>query len=160
MMHISLIAVGKLKEDYLERGISEYVKRLNGYGKISVIEVAEERAPDKMSPAIEKQIQRKEGERVLSQLQEGVYVIALAIHGQTLSSEQFARQLNELAVYGRSEVAFIIGGSIGLSDEVLQRADKQLSFGRMTYPHQLMRLVLIEQIYRAFKINRGETYHK
>jgi 23S rRNA (pseudouridine1915-N3)-methyltransferase len=158
-LHIQLIAVGKLKERYLVDGIAEYVKRLGPYAKVQLVEVPDEKAPESMSPAEEQQVKGKEGERLLAQLWSDAFVVALAIDGQALSSEQLAQQLDELATYGRSQVAFVIGGSLGLSSEVLRRADMRLSFGRMTLPHQLMRLVLAEQIYRAFKINRGDAYH-
>jgi 23S rRNA (pseudouridine1915-N3)-methyltransferase len=159
-LHIQLLAVGKLKERYLADGIAEYIKRLGPYAKVQMVEVPDERAPETMSPAEEQQVKVKEGERLLAQLRSDTFVVALALDGQTLSSEQLAQQLDQLATYGRSQVAFVIGGSLGLSSEVLARADMRLSFGRMTLPHQLMRLVLVEQIYHACKINRGEPYHK
>jgi 23S rRNA (pseudouridine1915-N3)-methyltransferase len=159
-LHIQLLTVGKLKERYLADGIAEYIKRLGPYAKVQMVEVPDERAPETMSPAEEQQVKMKEGERLLAQLRSDTFVVALALDGQTLSSEQLAQQLDQLATYGRSQVAFVIGGSLGLSSEVLARADMRLSFGRMTLPHQLMRLVLVEQIYRACKINRGEPYHK
>jgi 23S rRNA (pseudouridine1915-N3)-methyltransferase len=159
-LHIQLLAVGKLKERYLADGIAEYIKRLGPYAKVQMIEVPDEKAPESMSPAEEQQVKQKEGERLLAQLRSDAFVVALALDGQALSSEQLAQQLDQLATYGRSQVAFVIGGSLGLSSEVLGRADMRVSFGRMTLPHQLMRLVLVEQIYRAFKINRGEPYHK
>lgn len=159
-MNIQIITVGKLKERYLVDGIAEYVKRLGPYAKVSMVEVPDEKAPENMSAAEEDQVRRREGERILSSLREDAYAIALAIDGEQLASEQLAARLQDLATYGRSQVAFIIGGSLGLSPEVLRRADMRLSFGRMTLPHQLMRLVLVEQIYRAFKINRREPYHK
>jgi 23S rRNA (pseudouridine1915-N3)-methyltransferase len=159
-LHIQLLTVGKLKERYLADGIAEYIKRLGPYAKVQMVEVPDERAPETMSPAEEQQVKGKEGERLLAQLRSDTFVVALALDGQTLSSEQLAQQLDQLATYGRSQVAFVIGGSLGLSSEVLARADMRLSFGRMTLPHQLMRLVLVEQIYRAYKINRGEPYHK
>ncbi|WP_281883346.1 23S rRNA (pseudouridine(1915)-N(3))-methyltransferase RlmH [Paenibacillus sp. YYML68] len=159
-MNIQIISVGKLKENYLVQGIAEYVKRLGPYAKVTLVEVPDEKAPETISAAEEAQVKQREGERLLAQLREQTYVIALAIDGRTLSSEELARQLEDLAVYGRSHVAFVIGGSLGLAPEVLKRADLKLSFGRMTLPHQLMRLVLVEQVYRAFKIVRGEPYHK
>jgi 23S rRNA (pseudouridine1915-N3)-methyltransferase len=159
-MHIQIASVGKLKERYLVDGIAEYVKRLGPYAKVQVVEVTDEKAPESMSPAEERQVKEREGERLLAQLRSDAFVVALAIDGQALSSEQLAQQLADLGTYGRSQVAFVIGGSLGLSSEVLERADMRLSFGRMTLPHQLMRLVLVEQIYRAFKINRREPYHK
>ncbi|MVP00726.1 MULTISPECIES: 23S rRNA (pseudouridine(1915)-N(3))-methyltransferase RlmH [Paenibacillus] len=159
-MHITIATIGKLKEKYLVNGIDEYVKRLGPYAKVQMIEVPDEKAPESMSPAEEQQVRVKEGERLLAKLAPDAFVVALAIDGETWSSEQLAQQLDRLATYGRSQVAFVIGGSLGLSSEVLRRADAKLSFGRMTLPHQLMRLVLVEQVYRAFKINRGEPYHK
>ncbi|MEX1029011.1 MAG: 23S rRNA (pseudouridine(1915)-N(3))-methyltransferase RlmH [Paenibacillaceae bacterium] len=159
-MNIQIVAVGKLKEKYWVQGIEEYIKRLGPYAKVQMSEVADEKAPDSMSAAEERQVKVKEGERILAQLNADAYVIALSLDGQAWSSEQLAGQLAELGTYGRSKVSFVIGGSLGLSDGVLQRSDMRLSFGRMTYPHQLMRLILVEQVYRAFKIMRGEPYHK
>ena len=159
-MNIQIIAVGKLKEKYLTQGIAEYVKRLGPYTKLQIIEVADEKAPEQLSESEERQIKAKEGERILSHVRPDAYVIALAIDGEMWTSEQLAGKLDELATYGASHVCFIIGGSLGLSDEVLRRANLKLSFGRITYPHQLIRLILVEQIYRTFKIIRGEPYHK
>ncbi|MGM0901517.1 23S rRNA (pseudouridine(1915)-N(3))-methyltransferase RlmH [Mesobacillus maritimus] len=159
-MHISIVTVGKLKEKYLKQGIEEYVKRLNSYAKIEIFEVPDEKAPEELSEVEMEQVKQKEGERILSKIHQDTYVIALAINGKLKSSEELAENLDKLATYGKSKVAFVIGGSLGLSDEVLKRADEQLSFSKMTFPHQLMRLILVEQIYRAFRINRGEPYHK
>lgn len=159
-MNISIVTVGKLKEKYLKLGIEEYVKRLNSYAKIEMIEVPDEKAPEILSEIEMKQVKQKEGERILAKINQDTYVIALAINGKLKSSEELADNLDKLATYGKSKVAFVIGGSLGLSDEVLKRADEQLSFSKMTFPHQLMRLILVEQIYRAFRINRGEPYHK
>ncbi|WP_199616955.1 23S rRNA (pseudouridine(1915)-N(3))-methyltransferase RlmH [Paenibacillus alkalitolerans] len=159
-MHIQVIAVGKLKEKYLTQGIGEYLKRLGAYAKVQVVEVADEKAPENLSPAEESQVKNREGERIITALKPDAYVIALAIDGARWSSEQLAAELDRLATYGRSSVAFVIGGSLGLADSVLARADQCLSFGAMTYPHQLVRLLLLEQVYRAFKINRREPYHK
>jgi len=159
-VHIQLITVGKLKEKYLEQGIAEYVKRLGPYAKVQIVEVADEKAPEQLSASEEQQVKQKEGERIMAHIKQDAFVIAMAIDGQMWTSEQLAQQLADLATYGRSQVAFIIGGSLGLSDDVLRRADLKLSFGRITYPHQLIRLVLAEQVYRAFKIMRREPYHK
>jgi len=159
-MHIQIVAVGKLKESYLNAGIAEYLKRLGPYAKVQMIEVPDEKAPDTMSAAEEEQVKRKEGERILAYLKPDAFVIAMAIDGKFMSSDDIAAQLSSLGTYGTSQVSFVIGGSIGLSEDVLRRADLKLSFGRITFPHQLMRLVLVEQIYRAFKIMRGEPYHK
>ena len=159
-MHIQIVAVGKLKEKYLVQGIAEYVKRLGPYAKVQMSEVADEKAPETMSAAEEAMVKQKEGERILAQLKSDTYVIAMAIDGSLWTSDQLAGSLDQLATYGRSSVAFVIGGSLGLSQDVLKRADAKLSFGQITFPHQLIRLVLVEQIYRAFKIMRGEPYHK
>ncbi|MED5018242.1 23S rRNA (pseudouridine(1915)-N(3))-methyltransferase RlmH [Paenibacillus chibensis] len=159
-MLIQLIGVGKLKEKYLVQGIQEYAKRLTPYIKFQVIEVADEKAPDTLSEAEVSIVKEREGERILAHVKESAHVIALAIGGQLWSSEELAAELDKLGTYGTSHVVFVIGGSHGLSDAVLRRAQQRLSFGRMTLPHQLMRLVLTEQIYRAVKINRGEPYHK
>lgn len=159
-MHISIIAVGKLKEKYLKEGVAEYTKRLSSYGRIEIIEVPDEKAPEILSEREMEQIKEKEGERILAKVNPDMYVIALAIEGKQKTSEQLAESLEKLVTYGKSKIAFVIGGSLGLSKAVLNRADEHLSFSKMTFPHQLMRLILLEQIYRAFKINRGEPYHK
>lgn len=159
-MNIQLICVGKLKEKYLVQGIAEYSKRLAPYVKFHVSEIPDEQAPEKMSDAELEQVKDREGERILHHIKPDAHVVALAIDGQLWSSEDMALQLERLATYGKSNVIFVIGGSNGLSDAVLRRTNSKLSFGRMTLPHQLMRLVLVEQIYRAVKINRGEPYHK
>lgn len=159
-MNISIVTVGKLKEKYLKMGIDEYLKRLNSYAKVEVIEVADEKAPEELSESEMIQVKQKEGERILAKISQDAYVIALAINGKMQSSEELADTLDKLATYGKSKIAFIIGGSLGLSDEVLKRSNEQLSFSKMTFPHQLMKLILVEQIYRAYRINRGEPYHK
>ncbi|WP_085522463.1 23S rRNA (pseudouridine(1915)-N(3))-methyltransferase RlmH [Tuberibacillus sp. Marseille-P3662] len=159
-MNINIIAVGQLKEKYLKQGIAEYTKRLNPFAKVHIVEVNDEPAPANISQADIEVVKRKEGEKILSKISTGTYVIALAVDGKQLTSEAFANKLDQLATYGNSKIAFIIGGSNGLSDDVLARADLHLSFSSLTFPHQLMRLVLLEQVYRAFKINRGEPYHK
>ncbi|MFL6562924.1 MAG: 23S rRNA (pseudouridine(1915)-N(3))-methyltransferase RlmH [Bacillus sp. (in: firmicutes)] len=159
-MNISIITVGKLKEKYLKQGIEEYLKRLTAYAKVDVIEVPDEKAPEVLSELEMVQVKQKEGERILAKINQDTYVIALAIQGKLGSSEELADSLDKLATYGKSKIAFVIGGSLGLSDEVIKRSNEQLSFSRMTFPHQLMRLILVEQIYRAFRINRGEPYHK
>lgn len=159
-MNISICTVGKLKEKYLKAGIEEYLKRLSGYAKVEVIEVADEKAPEVLSLVEMEQVKQKEGEKLLAKISPDTYVIALAIDGKMKSSEELADSLDKLATYGKSKIAFMIGGSLGLSNEVLKRADEKLSFSKMTFPHQLMRLILVEQIYRAFRINRNEPYHK
>jgi len=159
-MRITLICVGKLKEKYLAQGVEEYIKRLSRYCTLELIELADEKTPDHASAALEDQIRRKEGERILKVLKEGSYCIALAIQGAMLSSEELADKIDTLGVTGTSHISFIIGGSLGLSDEVIKKADYQLSFSKMTFPHQLMRMILLEQIYRAYRINSNEPYHK
>lgn len=159
-MNIKLITVGKLKEKYLVQGINEYVKRLGAYGKVQIIEVPDEKAPENLSDAQMLQVKEKEGERILAKIKDGEYVVALAIEGKNPSSEAFAKQLEQLQIQGKSQFVFVIGGSLGLSQAVMQRSNAQISFGKMTYPHQLMRLILVEQIYRAMRINHGEPYHK
>ncbi len=159
-MNISIITVGKLKEKYLKQGIDEYLKRLSAYAKVEIIEVPDEKAPEELSETEMLQVKQKEGERILAKINPDAHVIALAIEGKMKSSEELADTLDKLATYGKSKVAFVIGGSLGLSKDVLKRADEKLSFSKMTFPHQLMRLVLVEQVYRAFRIIKGAPYHK
>lgn len=159
-VNIAIIAVGKLKEKYLKDGIAEYAKRLRTYCQLNIIEVADEKAPEQLSDTEAELIKQKEGERILAKVPEDSHVIALAIEGDSLSSEQLASKIEQLATYGTSKLTFIIGGSLGLSKQVMQRANSALSFSKMTFPHQLMRLILIEQVYRGFKIIRREPYHK
>ncbi|MDT1939407.1 MULTISPECIES: 23S rRNA (pseudouridine(1915)-N(3))-methyltransferase RlmH [Carnobacterium] len=159
-MNIKIISVGKLKEKYLKMGIEEYVKRLGAYCKIELIEVLDEKAPEKLSAAEMIQVKEKEGERILSKIPENAYVFALAIEGKQRTSEEFSKEIDQLGISGKSQLVFVIGGSLGLSDTVLKRSNTQISFGKMTLPHQLMRLVLVEQVYRGYRIMKGEPYHK
>ena len=159
-MNISLVSVGKLKEKYLKSGIEEYTKRLGSYAKVNEVEVADEKAPEQLSEADMEIVKKKEGERILAKISPDAYVIALAIDGKMKTSEQLAKDIESLMTYGRSKIVFVIGGSLGLHDEVLKRADEKLSFSKMTFPHQLMKLILVEQVYRAFRIMKGEPYHK
>lgn len=159
-MKITLVTVGKIKEKFYRDAIGEYAKRLSRYCTLEILEVADEKTPDGASGALEQQIREKEGQRILQAVREEAYVIALAIQGKQRSSEQLAAHLDSLTLRGKSHLCFVIGGSLGLSDEVLRRADEQLSFSPMTFPHQLMRVILLEQIYRSFRIIRGEPYHK
>ncbi len=159
-MKVTLICVGKLKEKYLTQGVEEYMKRLGRYCSLEIIELADEKTPDNASDALEDAIKRREGERILKALKEDAYCIALAIEGSMLSSEDLADKIDTLGIGGTSHISFIIGGSLGLSEEVLKRADFKLSFSRMTFPHQLMRMILLEQIYRAYRIIKKEPYHK
>lgn len=159
-MNISIISIGKLKEKYLKQGIDEYLKRLSSYAKVDIVELPDEKAPENLSDAEMLMVKEKEGIRILEKISEDTHVIALAIEGKMKSSEELAKDLDRLATYGKSKIAFIIGGSLGLSKDVMNRANDTLSFSKMTFPHQLMRLILLEQVYRAFRINRNEPYHK
>ena len=159
-MRINIVCVGKIKEKYLKLGIDEFKKRLSKYCKLEIIELEDEKAPENLSDKEMLMIKEKEGKKLLSKIKYNSYVIALAIDGKNLSSEELAETINKLGVRGISNITFVIGGSLGLSDEVLSRADYKLSFSKMTFPHQLMRLILLEQVYRAYRINNGEPYHK
>ncbi len=159
-MKITIIAVGKVKEKYYRDAVYEYAKRLNKYCRFEVIEVDDEKTPDKAGEAMEEQIREKEAERIMKYIKDDAYVITLEIRGNKLDSVAFADKLNKLAVYGRSHIQFVIGGSLGLYKKVSDRADEKLSFSDMTFPHQLMRVILAEQIYRAYRIISGEPYHK
>ncbi len=159
-MNIKLIVVGKLKEKYLKKGIEEYAKRLSRFCKFEIVEVPDEKAPESLSDHQMEDVMKREGERILAKIKDKEYVYALAILGKERSSEEFAKEIDNLVTYGKSDITFVIGGSLGMSQDVLKRADTQISFGRFTLPHQLMRLVLTEQIYRAFMINEGSPYHK
>lgn len=159
-MKISVIAVGKIKEKYLKDAVTEYSKRLSRYCKLEIIEAADEKTPDHASVAVEDTIRAKEGKRLLKHIRDDMYVITLEIGGKMLTSEEFAEKIETLGVQGKSSIAFVIGGSIGLGEEVLKRSDFALSFSKMTFPHQLMRVVLLEQVYRGYRIVNGEPYHK
>ena len=159
-MKIKLICVGKLKEKYLSDGMNEYLKRLSAYAQVEVVEVADEKIPDNASLAQEMIVKAKEGRRILDKVKQDDYVILLDVKGQEIDSEQFADRIEDCMINGKSTIDFIIGGSLGHGDEVLSRANLRVSFSQMTFPHQLMRLILVEQIYRAFKIIKHETYHK
>ena len=158
-MKVSIICAGKLKEKYLREGIAEYEKRLRPYADVSTIEIAEERMKEKPSAAEKAETIRREGERLLAQVSQDAYLIVLDVGGAELSSEELSAKIDRLAVDGQSHIAFLIGGPFGLSDEIRHRADLRLSFSHFTLPHHLIRLFLMEQIYRAFKISRGEPYH-
>ena len=159
-MRISIVCVGKIKEKYLKLGIDEFSKRLTKYCKLDVIELDDEKCAENLSDKEMLMIKEKEGKKILSKIKENAHVIALAIDGKNLSSEELAETIDNLGVRGTSHIVFVIGGSLGLSDEVLKRANYKLSFSKMTFPHQLMRLILLEQVYRAYRINNGEPYHK
>ena len=159
-MKITVLCVGKIKESYLREAIAEYSKRLSRYAELQIVEVADEKTPDDASPATEAKILQTEGERLLRALRRDAYTIALAIDGKGLSSVQLSEKIDALTVSGVSLIQFVIGGSLGLAPEVIAAADFRLSFSAMTFPHQLMRVILLEQIYRAFRIRTGEPYHK
>lgn len=159
-MKITCIAVGKIKEKYFTMAVEEYAKRLSRYCKLEIVEVSDEKTPDHASEALAEQIKQKEGERILKALKEDSYKIALAIEGSQLDSVELSEKIARLGVDGRSHITFLIGGSLGLSKEVLRRADDKISFSKMTFPHQLMRVILLEQLYRAYRIQNGEPYHK
>ena len=159
-MKITVACVGKVKEKYLVQGIAEYVKRLGRYCTPEIYEVVDEKTPDNASPVEEQQIRDKEGARLMKRIPDSAYVIALDIRGKMLDSVQLSEMIGDLTVKGNSHIVFVIGGSIGLSEEILRRADYSLSFSRMTFPHQLMRMILLEQVYRSFRILHHEPYHK
>lgn len=159
-MKITIIAVGKIKEKFYRDAIDEYAKRLSKYCKFEVIEVADEKTPDKCSETEEQLILSKEAEKILKHIRPDMYVYALAIKGKKMDSVAFANDINQLGLSGKSSIAFVIGGSLGLHDSILKRSDKQLSFSDMTFPHQLMRVILSEQIYRCYRIIANEPYHK
>ena len=159
-MKISVLTVGKIKEKYLRDAIAEYSKRLSRYCKLEIIEVSDEKTPDNASETVEEAIRNKEGERLLKYIRDDAFVITLEIAGEQLTSEKFAEKINTLVIWGTSHIKFVIGGSIGLGKEVLKRSDYALSFSKMTFPHQLMRVILLEQIYRSYRIISGEPYHK
>lgn len=159
-MKIRVICVGKIKEKFYRMAIDEYIKRLGRYCKPEIIEVADEKTPDNASTHEVELIKDKEGERILKNIRKDGAVIALAIEGKMLSSEQLADKISQLGIKGESHIQFIIGGSLGLSEKVLKEADMLLSFSKMTFPHQLMRVILLEQIYRSYRIIQGEPYHK
>ena len=159
-MKITILCVGKVKEKFYRDGIDEFKKRLSRYCKLEIIEVADEKTTEEASDTEIRIIKEKEGERILKNIKDDAYVITLCIDGKQLSSEELADKIEKLGVQGTSHICFIIGGSLGLADEVIKRADFKLSFSPMTFPHQLMRVILLEQIYRAYRIINHEPYHK
>ncbi len=159
-MRITILAVGKIKEKFFRDAIAEYEKRLSRYCKLDIIEVADEKTPDNASEAEEEQIKFKEAERILNKISPDAYVITLEILGKEFDSVSFSNMIQKLGVSGRSQIVFVIGGSLGLHESVSKRADTKVSFSPMTFPHQLMRVILCEQIYRGFRIMNNEPYHK
>lgn len=158
-MKITIVCAGKIKEKYLDAGIAEFMKRLRPYTQIEIKAIHEEKMPENPSDAEKEQVLTKEGERLLKLVPNGSYLFVLDVYGKELSSEELAAKIDQLGVQGQSNLTFLIGGAFGLSQEVRQAADFKISFSRMTFTHQMVRLLLVEQIYRAFKINRGEKYH-
>lgn len=159
-MKVTIIAVGKLKERYLKEGVGEYAKRLSRFCDLQIVEVADEHAPDTLSAMQVEQMKRKEGARILSKIKGGTFLIAMEVEGDQETSEGFAEKLQKCFLSSKSNITFIIGGSLGIDKEVLNRADLRISLSQMTFPHQLARLILLEQLFRAFKIINGEVYHK
>ena len=159
-MKITILTVGKIKEKYLRDAIAEYSKRLSRYAKLEIIEVADKKTPDNASETVETNIKNKEAERLLKYIRDDAYLITLEIKGKQLTSEELAQKIDTLGVQGTSHIIFVIGGSLGLGEEVLKRSNYALSFSKMTFPHQLMRVILLEQIYRSYRIIQGEPYHK
>lgn len=159
-MNITIITVGKLKEKYLKEALGEYSKRLTKYCKLDIIELPDEKTPENTSEKEEAQIKSKEGESILKHIKDSSYVVALDLKGKMNSSEEFSAFIEDLGIKGESNLVFVIGGSLGLSTEVLNRANYKLCFSKMTFPHQLFRVMLLEQIYRSFRIMKGEPYHK
>lgn len=159
-MRISIVCVGKIKEKFYRDAVGEYAKRLSRYCKFEIVEVADEKTPDKASPVLEEQIKQIEGERILQKLKEDAYVVTLEISGEKLTSPAFGELIEKAGLMGKSHIQFVIGGSLGLHKCVSARADKKVSFSDMTFPHQLMRVILSEQIYRGYRIINGEPYHK
>ena len=159
-MNITLVTVGKIKEKYFRDAIAEYQKRLSRYCKLDIVEVADEKTPDRASEVLENQIKQKEAERILKNIREDAYCIALTIDGKKRDSVNFAEHMEQLGLMGKSSIVFVIGGSLGLHESVVKRADEKLSFSDLTFPHQLMRVILLEQIYRCYRIINGEPYHK
>ncbi|WP_286034801.1 23S rRNA (pseudouridine(1915)-N(3))-methyltransferase RlmH [Megamonas hypermegale] len=158
-MKISIVAAGKIKEKYLRDGIAEFTKRLKPFTQIEFLEINEEKMKDNPSPAEKAAVLKAEGERLLKKVPAGSYLIVLDVVGKSISSEELSQKIDTLTLNGHSHITFLIGGAFGLSQEIRNRADERISFSRMTFTHQMIRLLLIEQIYRAFKISRGEKYH-
>ena len=159
MININIICVGKLKEDYLKNAISEYSKRLSKYSNLNIIELQDEKLPNKINDTIKEEIKKKEGEKIISQIKKDSYTMVLDLKGKEMTSEDFSKKIDNIGVNGFSTINFIIGGTLGLSSEVIEKANELVSFSKMTFPHQLIRVFLLEQIFRAFKISNNGTYH-
>lgn len=159
-MKITILCVGKIKESFYREAIAEYAKRLSRYCRLEIVEVADEKTPDRASEALEEQVREREADRILARLEEGAYVCTLEIQGRRCTSEGFAEMVNQAGLSGQSHIVFVVGGSLGLHEKVRKRSNRAVSFSDMTFPHQLMRVILCEQIYRAYRIINGEPYHK
>lgn len=159
-MNINIIAVGKIKEKYIQEGIKEFSKRLSRYCNLKIIEVDDEKAPENLSDKEMEVVKQKEGQKILSKIPQNSFIISLEIQGREISSEDLSKKMEDVMVSGINDITFIIGGSLGLSDEVRSKSDFKLSFSKMTFPHQLMRLILLEQVYRGWRIMKNEPYHK
>ena len=159
-MKITVIAVGKIKEKFYRDAIAEYEKRLGRYCKLEIVQVEDEKTPDKERTSLDEIVKRKEAERIMKYIREDAFAVVLEIQGRSYDSEGFAAQIENLTTQGISHIQFILGGSLGLHEEVCKKADLKVSFSKMTFPHQLMRVILLEQIYRAYRIINGEPYHK
>jgi len=160
IMKITILCAGKIKEKFFSMAVSEYTKRLTRYCKLEIVEVADEKTPEHISERQEEQIKDREAQRMIKYIHENAYVCALAIEGRQMDSVAFSNMLEKLSIGGKSHIIFVIGGSLGLGREILNRADMLLSFSKMTFPHQFMRVILLEQIYRGYRIMKGEPYHK
>lgn len=159
-MNIRIVSVGKIKERYIQEGIKEFSKRLSRYCNLDIIEIDDEKAPENLSEKEMEKVKTKEGERILAKIPQNAFIISLEIEGKQLSSEELSKKIDDLMVNGKNDICFVIGGSLGLSTDVINRSNYKLSFSKMTFPHQLMRLILLEQVYRGFRIMKGEPYHK
>lgn len=159
MLNINIICLGKIKEDYLKMAIAEYSKRLSKYCNLSITELSDEKLPDKINDSIITEIKNKECQKILNSIKKDSYIFALDLRGKQYSSEEFSKKIDDIALNFNSTITFIIGGTLGLNDEILNICNEKMSFSKMTFPHQLFRVFLLEQIFRAFKISKGETYH-
>lgn len=160
MLNINILCVGKIKENYLKEAINEYSKRLSKYCNLNIIEVADEVVPNKLSENVIEEIKNKEAGKMLEQLKKETYLISLDLKGKQYTSEEFSQKIQDIAVQGNSSITFVIGGTLGIGKEVLDKSKEKLCFSKMTFPHQLIRVFVLEQIFRAFKISSGETYHR
>ena len=159
MLNINIICLGKIKEDYLKMAIAEYSKRLAKYCNLSIIELPDEKLPEKINESIINEIKNKECQKIINAIKKDSYIFALDLRGKQYSSEEFSKKIDDIALNYKSTITFIIGGTLGLNDDILDICNEKMSFSKMTFPHQLFRVFLLEQIFRAFKISKGETYH-